>query len=51
MDKQHWGRFSPSTSISPAKSHFTDCSTLITTTTTTIIIINTHYHHHHPGLV
>jgi hypothetical protein len=35
--KWHWGRFSPATSISPAKSHSTDCSTFI--------IIN------HPGLV
>jgi hypothetical protein len=26
--KRHWGRFSPSTSVSPAK-HPTDCSTLI----------------------
>jgi hypothetical protein len=34
--KRHWSRFSPSTSVSPAK-HSTDC--------TTLIII------HHPGLV
>jgi hypothetical protein len=27
--KWHWGRFSPSTSVSPANSHSTDCSTLI----------------------
>jgi hypothetical protein len=33
----HWGRFYPSTSVSPANSHSTDCSTLI--------II------YHPGLV
>jgi hypothetical protein len=33
----HWGRFSPSTSVSPANSHFTDCPTFI--------II------YHPGLV
>jgi hypothetical protein len=26
--KRHWGRFSPSTLVSPAK-HFTDCSTLV----------------------
>jgi hypothetical protein len=25
----HWGKFSPSTSVSPANSHSTDCSTLI----------------------
>jgi hypothetical protein len=33
----HWGRFSPSTSVSPVNSHSTDC--------TTHIII------YHPGLV
>jgi hypothetical protein len=27
--KRHWGRFSPSTSISPTNFHSTDCSTLI----------------------
>jgi hypothetical protein len=27
--KWHWGRFSPSTSVSPANCHSTDCSTLI----------------------
>jgi hypothetical protein len=27
--KWHWGRFSPSTSVSPANSHSTDCPTLI----------------------
>jgi hypothetical protein len=27
--KWHWGRFSPSTSVSPANSHSTNCSTLI----------------------
>jgi hypothetical protein len=26
--KWHWGRFSPSTSVSPANSHSSDCSTL-----------------------
>jgi hypothetical protein len=26
--KWHWDRFTPSTSVSPAKSHSTDCSTL-----------------------
>jgi hypothetical protein len=26
---RHWGRFSPGTSVSPANSHSTDCSTLI----------------------
>jgi hypothetical protein len=35
--KWHWGRFSPSTSVSPANSHSIDCSTFI--------II------YHPGLV
>jgi hypothetical protein len=34
--KWHWGTFSPSTSVSPASPHSTDCS---------IIII------YHPGLV
>jgi hypothetical protein len=34
--KWHWGRFSPSTSVSSANSHSTDCSTLII---------------YHPGLV
>jgi hypothetical protein len=34
--KRHWSRVSPSTSVSPANSHSTDCS---------ILIIN------HPGLV
>jgi hypothetical protein len=34
--KWHWGRFSPSTSVSPANSHSTDCSTSII---------------YHPGLV
>jgi hypothetical protein len=34
--KWHWGRFSPSTSVSPANSHSTDRSTLII---------------YHPGLV
>jgi hypothetical protein len=38
--KWHLGRFSPSTSVSPANSHSTDCSTFI------IIIIV-----YHPGLV
>jgi hypothetical protein len=38
--KWHWGRFSPSTSVSPANSYFTDCATFII-----IIII------YHPGLV
>jgi hypothetical protein len=33
--KCNWGRFSPSTSVSPSNSHFTDCSTFI----------------YHPGLV
>jgi hypothetical protein len=27
--KWHWGRFSPSAWVSPANSHFTDCSTII----------------------
>jgi hypothetical protein len=27
--KWHWGRFSPSTSVSPANSHYTDCSPII----------------------
>jgi hypothetical protein len=27
--KWHWGRFSPSTSVSPASSQLTDCSTFI----------------------
>jgi hypothetical protein len=27
--KWHWGRFSPSTSVSPANPHSTDCSTVI----------------------
>jgi hypothetical protein len=27
--KWHWGRFSPSTSVSPANFHSTDCSTFI----------------------
>jgi hypothetical protein len=27
--KWHWGRFSPSTSVSPANSHSTNCSTII----------------------
>jgi hypothetical protein len=36
--KWHWGKFSPSTSVSPANSHSTDCATFI-------III------YHPGLV
>jgi hypothetical protein len=27
--KWHWGSFSPSTSVSPANSHSTDCSTFI----------------------
>jgi hypothetical protein len=40
----HWGKFSPSASISPANSHSTDCSTLIIFITTTIII-------YRPGLV
>jgi hypothetical protein len=35
--KWHWGRFSPSTSVSPANSHSTDCSTFV--------II------YHPGLI
>jgi hypothetical protein len=30
MDKVVLGRFSPSTSVSPASSHSTNCSTLIT---------------------
>jgi hypothetical protein len=34
--KWHWGKFSLCTSVSPANSHFTDCSTLII---------------YHPGLV
>jgi hypothetical protein len=34
--KWHWDRFSTSTSVSPANSHSTDCSTLII---------------YHPGLV
>jgi hypothetical protein len=34
--KWHWGRFSPTTLVSPANSHSTDCSTLII---------------YHPGLV
>jgi hypothetical protein len=25
----HWGRFSPSTSVSPANSHSTECATII----------------------
>jgi hypothetical protein len=29
LTKWHWGKFSPSTSVSPANSHSTDCSTLI----------------------
>jgi hypothetical protein len=40
--KWHWGRFSPSTSVSPANFHSTDCSTFI------IIIIIIIYH---PGVV
>jgi hypothetical protein len=35
--KWHWGGFPPSTSVSPANSHSTDCSTLIIV--------------YHPGLV
>jgi hypothetical protein len=27
--KWHWGRFSPSTSVSPASLHSTNCSTII----------------------
>jgi hypothetical protein len=27
--KWHWGRFSPSTSVSPANPHSTDCSIII----------------------
>jgi hypothetical protein len=27
--KLYWGRFSPSTSVSPANSHSTNCSTLL----------------------
>jgi hypothetical protein len=41
--KWHWCRFSPSTSVSPANSHSTVCSTF--TIIIIIIIIN------HPGLV
>jgi hypothetical protein len=41
--KWHWGRFSPSTSVSPANLHSTDCSTFII-----IIIIIIIYH---PGMV
>jgi hypothetical protein len=26
--KWHWGRFSPSTSVSPANLHYTNCSTI-----------------------
>jgi hypothetical protein len=37
VDKRRWGKFSPSTSVFPAK-HSTDWSTLISI-------------HHHPGLV
>jgi hypothetical protein len=40
-DLWHWGRFFPSTSVSPGNSHSTGCSTFI-------IIITTTYH---PGLV
>jgi hypothetical protein len=40
--KWHWGRFSPSTSVSPANPHFTNCSIIIIII---IIIID------HPGLV
>jgi hypothetical protein len=29
VDKAHWGGFSPSTLVSPANSHATDCSTFI----------------------
>jgi hypothetical protein len=29
LTKWHWGRFSPNTSVSPANSHSTNCSTLI----------------------
>jgi hypothetical protein len=43
--KWHWSRFSPSTSVSPANSHSTDCSTLIVVVIIIIIII------YHPGLV
>jgi hypothetical protein len=28
-NKWYWGRFSPSTSVSPSNSHSTDCSTII----------------------
>jgi hypothetical protein len=37
VDKVAWGRFSPSTSASPANSRSTDCATPVTS--------------HHPGLV
>jgi hypothetical protein len=30
VDKGHWGRLSPSTAVTPANSHSTDCSILIT---------------------
>jgi hypothetical protein len=40
--KWHWGKFSPSTSVSPANYHSADCSTIIIII---IIIIS------HPGLV
>jgi hypothetical protein len=42
--KLNWGRFSPSTSVSPANSHFTDFSTLIIIIIITIIITITIYH-------
>jgi hypothetical protein len=36
---RHWGRFSPSTSFSPANSHSTDSSALIISIILIIIII------------
>jgi hypothetical protein len=43
--KFHWGRFSPSTPVSPANSHSTDWSTFIIIIIIIIIII------YHPELV
>jgi hypothetical protein len=40
--KRHWGRFSPSTSVSPANHHFTNFSIII------IIIIITRGWHNRP---
>jgi hypothetical protein len=42
--KWHWDRFSPSTSVSSANSHSTDCSTFIIIIIIIIII-------YHQGLV